>query len=54
MIVAMDALKLAFSTKSCFKVVVRSAKKLEPIVFLVNPYYKVLIYLMILARHILL
>ena len=35
----MNAFKLAFSAKACFKVVFRSVKIEEAIVFLVNPYY---------------
>ena len=35
----MNAFKLVFSAKACFKVVVRSVKIGEAIVFLVNPYY---------------
>ena len=35
----MNAFKLVFSAKVCFKVVVRSAKIGKAIVFLVDPYY---------------
>ena len=35
----MNAFKLVFSAKACFKVVIRSVKTGEAIVFLVNPYY---------------
>ena len=35
----MNAFKLIFSAKACFKVVVRNVKNGEVIVFLVDPYY---------------
>ena len=35
----MNAFKLVFSAKTCFKLVVRSVKIGEAIVFLVDPYY---------------
>ena len=35
----MDVFKFVFSAKACFKVVVRSVKTGEAIVFLVNPFY---------------
>ena len=35
----MNVFKLVFLAKACFKLVVRSVKNPEPIVFLVNPYY---------------
>ena len=38
----MNAYKLVFPAKACFKVVVRSVKIGEAIVFLVDPYYLVL------------
>ena len=38
--------KLVFSAKICFKMVVGGIKIRETIVFLVNPYYQVLPYLM--------
>ena len=34
-----ERIKLVFSSKACFKVVVRSVKIGEAIVFLVDPYY---------------
>ena len=43
----MNAFKLVFSAKACLKVVVGSVKIGEAIVFLVYPYYLVLLYLMI-------
>ena len=43
----MDAFKFVFSAKACFKVVVRSAKTGEAIVFLVDPFYYVLPYLIV-------
>ena len=46
---SMNAFKLVFSTKACFKVVVRSMNNPEAIVFLVDPNYKVLWYLITLA-----
>ena len=45
----MNAFKLVFSEKACFKVVARSVKIGEAVVFLVDPYYSVLLYLMIVA-----
>ena len=36
----MNAFKLVFSVKACFKVVVRSVKIREAIVFLIDPYCK--------------
>ena len=42
----MNAFKLVFSAKICFKVVVGGVKIRETIVFLVNLYYQVLPYLM--------
>ena len=35
----MNAFKLVFSAKACFKVVVKSVKIGEAIVFLIDPYY---------------
>ena len=43
----MNAFNLVYSAKACFMMVVRSVKIGEAIVFLVDPYYKVLPYLMI-------
>ena len=43
----MNAFKLVFSAKACFKRVVRSVKIKEGKVFLVDPYYYVLPYLLI-------
>ena len=34
-----ECIKLVFSAKACFKVVVRSVKIGEAIVFLIDPYY---------------
>ena len=40
----MDALKLVFLAKTCFKVADGSVKNLEAIIFHINPYYYVLLY----------
>ena len=48
----MNVFKLVFSAKACVKVAVRNVKIREAIVFLIDPYYKVLndtyIYIMLL------
>ena len=43
----MNVLKLVFLATVCFKVAIRSVKNLKAIVFLVDPYYYILLYLMI-------